>query len=169
MGSRAAARCRSRRGRQSGSAAAHRAAARRPCVQPNRPGSRRPQGCACRQLQRCLQRTGRELAPPAPTPIHQRAVAVRALPPALTRQTAPFQSSETSTDPSFISITSTGRPTKLLLSRKPVRNGSIAPALPSFLMFTSTTSPPSLVVLFQEPWRATRIWFLYFAGNELPV
>jgi len=55
-----------------------------------------------------LQRTGREGAPPAP--IHQRA-AVRALPPALTRQTAPFQSSETSTDPSFITITSTGRPT----------------------------------------------------------
>ena len=46
-------------------------------------------------------------------------------------------------------------------------NGSIDPALPSFLSLTSATSPPNLLVLFHEPWRATKIWFLYFAGNDV--
>jgi hypothetical protein len=48
-------------------------------------------------------------------------------------------------------------------------NGSTDLTDPSGLSLATTTSPPSLLVLFHEPWRATRIWFLYFAGNELPV
>jgi hypothetical protein len=48
----------------------------------------------------------------------------------------------------------------LLFSRKPVMSGSMDFAVPSLLSLTTTTSPPALLDLFQDPCRATMMAFL---------
>jgi len=78
-------------------------------------------------------------------------------------------SSLTSNEPSFITITSAGRPRNWLFSTKPVRKGSTRdmPPLPSGK--ATTTSAAYFCVRFHGPWRAMKIAPWYFAGNILPL
>ena len=48
-------------------------------------------------------------------------------------------------------------------------NGSKEATEPSSFSFIITTSPPSLVLRFQDPWRAMKMAFLYSGGNIAPV